>query len=233
MSKNCLVTRLLSSVADDSLPKLGVLKVRVPAKEGEFYLYANAPDGECAYKLYRKSDNVLIDEGKVWAEGYNVVLANTPESYLEISNKYALTKFDSRNLTGVGVVSFKEFQYCKNLLELRFPSYVSEANDVDNNIAHLADIPSLISGTFVGLHKLTGNIEEYCTRALANGKTTPITLSVYDSDPKLNNKFLYQLGALASQPMYIEFGVNSCTIKVGDASGATRATYSNGVWTYA
>ena len=162
---NCLVTKLKASVNDDSLLKLGEIKLTI------------APTSESKTLAIASTESIIVEIVKAisgngtfsWSGGTNVSKATIPpilDSYytltfsegeyiVSISNKYAITRIESNDSLNVLDLN-GDLSYSEELFSL----VLSVKNFTNNNISQFGNLPIVKFNTSSN-NNLKGSINSF------------------------------------------------------------------------
>ena len=137
--ENCLVTKLKSTVNNNSLKKLGVLTF---VSQNGFFIQMNTPV-------------------EVFIDGVSQGLINTQFYYdqaaehtIELKNKYALTRFQTYASAGV---ELSELSYLVNCTSIDFST--EAAGDITGNLSDISNCDACTSFIIGGNGRISGNIK--------------------------------------------------------------------------
>lgn len=172
--KNCLVTKLKGTVNNDTLPKLGVLKMKASpvtishASQATMKLTTNDTitvkalgGGYFSDRGYEYIETDKLTE-KVINASNNVTLYFKNASYdVEVTNKYSITSItiNIAYINAMSVLSFdlSELAYCNNLTNVSI-----EYTNCTGDLSLLSALPSLVEFDATGSEQLTGDIISVC-----------------------------------------------------------------------
>lgn len=199
--ENCLVTKLKSTVDNDSLKKLGVLTF---VSQSGFFIRMDSPV------------EVFIDGVSQGMKNTQFYYDQAAEHTIELKNKYALTSFQTYANAGV---ELSELSYLVNCTSINFSAQSASGitgnlSDIFNcdactaftmggslnvlgNIKVLAEkFPSLSTLVF-SVELVTGSIEEFVRQYRAQGRTTGTinTLISYNGRITFNGEYVNQTSA--------------------------------------
>ena len=174
----CLITKLNGTVNNDSLPKLGVVRIPIRPTTSSTIEFISAKNNGATLKVYDNNKSLLsTHQGTTNPQYVNLNLKDG--GYIEYENKYDLTsapygntKIDGRDM----LPDIEEFKYCKKLKEVT-------AFAMKGNVKELADFDWLetIDATY-----FTGDLRDYVARKVEKGSISgSINIRVYqggDSD---------------------------------------------------
>lgn len=168
----CLITKLNGTVNNDSLPKLGVVRIPIRPTTSGSIEFISAKNNGATLKVYDNNKSLLSTHQGTTAPQY-VQLNLKDGGYIEYENKYDLastpygnTKIDGRDM----LPDINEFMYCKKLKEVT--SYAMKGN-----VKELADFDWLktIDATY-----FTGDFRDYVARKVEKGSISgSIEIRVY------------------------------------------------------
>lgn len=236
--ENCLVTKLKGSVSNQNIEKLGVLQIVMAQQSGTKRLdigLSSAAEikiiGDAVFTDSTGSDNLgqNISIPATGASGTQRFLKNVSSNdILEISNKYAITKWGANTQTELTASEFNYADWLTSLSNLNFG--INHGNlhllDLDMITKYSSDIKSIIC---INCSNCIGTIETIVENIF--GKRTVadnLVMSVYRAKIKLNNTLLTI--ANSSTNITIAFTSNGATVTLGSTQIA-EYDKDNG-WTY-
>lgn len=168
----CLITKLNGTVNNDSLPKLGVVRIPIRPTTSSTIEFISAKNNGTTLKVYNNNKSLLSTCQGTTSPQY-VQLNLKDGGYIEYENKYDLasapfgnTKIDGRDM----LPDINEFMYCKKLKEIN-------SNATKGNVKELADFDFLenIDATY-----FTGDFRDYVARKVEKGSISgSINIRVY------------------------------------------------------
>lgn len=174
----CLVTKLNGTVNNDSLPKLGVVRIPIRPTTSATIEFISAKNNGTTLKIYDNNKSLLSTHQGTTNPQY-VPLNLKDGGYIEYENKYDLastpfgnTKIDGRDM----LPDINEFMYCKKLKGV-------DSEAMKGNVKELADFDWL--ETIIATY-FTGDLRDYVARKVEKGSISgSINIRVYqggDSD---------------------------------------------------
>lgn len=157
----CLITKLNGTVNNDSLPKLGVVRIPICPTTSSTIEFISAKNNGTTLKVYNNNKSLLSTCQGTTNSQY-VPLNLKDGGYIEYENKYDLvsapygnTKIDGRDM----LPDINEFMYCKKLKGVN--SFAMKGN-----VKELADFDWLetIDATY-----FTGDLRDYVARKVEKG----------------------------------------------------------------
>lgn len=157
----CLITKLNGTVNNDSLPKLGVVRIPIRPTTSSTIEFISAKNNGTTLKVYNNNKSLLSTYQGTTSPQY-VQLNLKDGGYIEYENKYDLastpfgnTKIDGRDM----LPDINEFMYCKKLKEINSCA-------TKGNVKELADFDflELIDATY-----FTGDFRDYVARKVEKG----------------------------------------------------------------
>lgn len=168
----CLITKLNGTVNNDSLPKLGVVRIPIRPTTSSTIEFISAKNNGTTLKVYNNNKSLLSTCQGTTSPQY-VQLNLKDGGYIEYENKYDLasapfgnTKIDGRDM----LPDINEFMYCKKLKEIN-------SSATKGNVKELADFDFLetIDATY-----FTGDFRDYVARKVEKGSISgSINIRVY------------------------------------------------------
>lgn len=168
----CLITKLNGTVNNDSLPKLGVVRIPIRPTTSSTIEFISAKNNGTTLKVYNNNKSLLSTCQGTTSPQY-VQLNLKDGGYIEYENKYDLvsapfgnTKIDGRDM----LPDINEFMYCKKLKEI-------SSSATKGNVKELADFDFLetIDATY-----FTGDFRDYVARKVEKGSISgSINIRVY------------------------------------------------------
>lgn len=202
MEKNCLVTKYKSTVQDDSLLRIGEMRVKVTSVDSpnagtqSIKIITSAPVTlEIIGDGYFTDSTLSENKGKtISANGYSLIYFSNGNFEVAILNKYALTEF---NITAVGgtisnnkAINIKDLSYSDiNILNVENSKSYGDISALKNmkNLTSIQAGSSQLSGDISNIKDLT----LLSLLNLGNNKEITGNISAISNLTNLNSVALY------------------------------------------
>lgn len=231
MTNDCLVTKLKGAVNNESLPKLGVLRlqsINSPSK-GQFTAT------KASKALYLKASANIFNSGQsneftannvVGANGQNIQYAASETPYtLEISDKYTLKSLSIPST--FNSFSLSEFEACSILEDLA----ISGSGNPNINVNSIGMMKSITTFT-IGRTPLKGTIEElveiFVHKYPNSTKNLKITLYLCSGSGVTFNSQYYA----REEAAMIAFSSGTAIVYAEEAMTTVLGSYDGTAWTY-
>lgn len=176
MENNCLITTLKTSVNNESLKKLGIIRIPVLPYSGTVKCRIITPnDGDCNIKIYQPDGNLVKEVTSHDTDGSSPSLGlGSTGGYYEIDNKYAI-------ISGIyGNINLENRDSLPNVKEFLYTSALTSIS-CEYAKGSIEDVAKIDSLTYIKAPYFTGDILDYIAtrKQRSNSSTGEIPFSIY------------------------------------------------------